>query len=290
MPAPVPDWLGELVRAADAALPAEIARFTPPADGGRAAAVLLLFGSGPAGPDVLLIERSATLRRHAGQPAFPGGAVDPTDRDPADTALREAAEEVGLDRAGVEVVAPLPDLYLAVTDYLITPVVAWWHTRGPVGVADPREVARVEAVPIAELADPANRCHVRHPSGYLSVAFTVRGMTVWGFTAILLDRVLALGGWARPWDHDDIRELPRRPDEQPTAGHPGPPGRLEPVGDPADDPVAPYEPDPSGDPLSAPPAAGVPPSPAPGPPAGGPGTGDGGAGAVRPRPPGTVGE
>jgi 8-oxo-dGTP pyrophosphatase MutT (NUDIX family) len=235
--AAVPDWLHGLVRAAGSALPAEIARFAPPAEGGRAAAVLLLFGTGPDGPDVLLIERSAELRQHAGQPAFPGGAVDEADAGPADTALREAAEEVGLDRSGVEVVALLPDLYLAVTDFVITPVVGWWHTRGPVGVADPREVARVEAVPIAELADPANRCYIRHPSGYLSVAFAVRGMTVWGFTAILLDRVLALGGWSRDWDRTDIRELPRRAPSAAPA--------------PADDTVAPYEPEPSADPVAA---------------------------------------
>jgi 8-oxo-dGTP pyrophosphatase MutT (NUDIX family) len=285
-PAAVPGWLRGLVLATSSVLPAEVARFAPPAEGGRAAAVLLLFGVGPDGPDVLLIERSAALRRHAGQPAFPGGAVDPDDRGPADTALREAAEEVGLDRSGVEVVALLPDLYLAVTDYLITPVVGWWHTRGPVGVADPREVARVEAVPIAELADPANRCYVRHPSGYLSVAFTVRGMTVWGFTAILLDRVLTLGGWDRPWDRSDIRELPRR--AQAAGGPTGPP-------EPADDPVAPYEPDPSGDPVAAPAAPG-----AAGAGAGAGGAADGGAagadggggaggGAAGAVPPGTVG-
>jgi 8-oxo-dGTP pyrophosphatase MutT (NUDIX family) len=246
--AAVPDWLRRLVRAASSVPAAEVARFAPPEEGGRAAAVLLLFGVGPDGPDVLLIQRSAALRQHAGQPAFPGGAVDPDDRGPADTALREAAEEVGLDRSGVEVVALLPDLYLAVTDYVITPVVGWWHTRGPVGVADPREVARVEAVSIAELADPANRCHIRHPSGYLSIAFTVRGMTVWGFTGILLDRMLTLGGWARPWDRTDIRELPQL---APPAAAPEPPTQ------PADDTVGPYEPDPSGDPVAA---------PAPGPP------------------------
>jgi 8-oxo-dGTP pyrophosphatase MutT (NUDIX family) len=244
IPAPVPDWLRELVRAASAVLPAEIARFTSNQQGGRAAAVLLLFGAGPDGPDVLLIERAATLRQHAGQPAFPGGAVDPGDRGAAGTALREAAEEVGLDPAGVEVVALLPDLYLAVTDFQITPVVGWWHTRGPVGVADPREVARVEAVPLGELADPANRCHVQHPSGYLSLAFAVRGMIVWGFTAILLDAMLTLGGWARPWDRGDVRELPR-----PAPATSGPA---------AEDTVAPYEPEPSGDPITAPAPAGRP--------------------------------
>jgi 8-oxo-dGTP pyrophosphatase MutT (NUDIX family) len=285
--AAAPEWLRGLVLGASSVLPAEIARFAPPAEGGQAAAVLLLFGAGPDGPDVLLIERSAALRRHAGQPAFPGGAVDPGDRGAADTALREAAEEVGLDPSGVEVVALLPDLYLSVTDYVITPVVGWWHTRSPVGVADPREVARVEAVPIADLTDPANRCYIRHPAGYLSVAFTVRDMTVWGFTAILLDRVLTLGGLTRPWDQTDIRDLPRRVPAPDAAG--SPPG-------PADDTVAPYEPDPSGDPVAAPAPAGASGASAGSGSAGSGSAGSGGAvgGGAEPRakragPPGTVG-
>jgi 8-oxo-dGTP pyrophosphatase MutT (NUDIX family) len=237
----LPDWLRQLVAAARRVSPAELSRYAPTDGAGRASAVLLLFGAGPAGPDVLLIQRSATLRRHAGQPAFPGGAVDPTDQGPADTALREAAEETGLSRSGVTVVAQLPELYLAVTDFAVTPVIGWWHARSPVGVVDPAEVARVEAVPIAELVEPANRWRVRAPSGHLTPAFGVRGMTVWGFTALLLDQVLELAGWAGPWDRDDIRPL---------AGlaHAGQPGSEPAPTAPEEDPVAPYEPDPSGEP------------------------------------------
>ena len=164
--------------------------------------MLILLADGPAGPEVLLIQRAEQLRKHAGQPAFPGGAADPEDGGPEDTALREAAEEVGLDRAGVRVVALLPELYVAPSGFAVTPVLAWWHAPHPVGVVDPAEVARVERVPVAELVDPANRCRVRHPSGYVGPAFTVRGMIVWGFTGAVLDRLLELAGWARPWDPD----------------------------------------------------------------------------------------
>ena len=180
----------------------------PPSTGGRRSAVLILFGEGPDGADLLLIERSAGLRKHAGQPAFPGGAADPDDDGPVGTALRESAEEVGLDPSGVRVVALLPELFLPPTRFLVTPVLAWWHTPAPVGVVDPGEVARVERVPIAELVDPANRCRVRGPSGYAGPAFLVRDMLVWGFTAAVLDRILELGGWARPWDTEDVRDLP----------------------------------------------------------------------------------
>jgi len=244
----VPAWLRPLVDAAGAPLPEDMARFAPPPRGGRESAALLLFGEGPDGPDVLLIERADTLRSHAGQPAFPGGAADPTDRGPADTALREAEEEVGLDRAGVEVVALLPPLYLEPTGFVVTPVVGWWRDRTPVGVVDTSEVARVEPVPIAELVDPANRCRISHPSGHVGAAFTVRGMVVWGFTAGLLDRVLELGGWAVPWDPNVIRELPRRKLDLASRGVPAG-WRMPPPSDhdrDEDDPVGPYEPDPTG--------------------------------------------
>lgn len=192
-----PDWLRELARrmAADERL----ARSAPP-DGRRESAVLLLFGPGASGPDVLLIERAATLREHAGQPAFPGGRVDPEDAGPIDTALREAAEEVGLDPAGVEVVGELPPLHIPVSGYAVVPVVAWWRRPTEVRAVDTAEVAAVLRVPLAELAEPANRRHVRHPSGRVGPAFDVRGLLVWGFTAGVLDRVLELGGWSRPWD------------------------------------------------------------------------------------------
>jgi 8-oxo-dGTP pyrophosphatase MutT (NUDIX family) len=229
---PLPGWLEPLVRAAATAASGDFLRYgpdTPPA-GGRRSAVLILLADGPAGPEVLLIQRAEQLRKHAGQPAFPGGAADPDDRGPEGTALREAAEEVGLDPAGVRVVALLPELYLAPTGFVVTPVLAWWHTPHEVGVVDPGEVARVERVPVAELTDPANRCRVRHPSGYTGPAFAVRGMVVWGFTGAVLDRLLELAGWDRPWDLDDVRDLPQRaldlssrgvpPDFRPAAAEP----------------------------------------------------------------------
>ena len=229
----LPAWLGPLAAAAGSASAADFLRVgapPAPAAGGRRSAVLILFGEGPAGPDLLLIERSAGLRKHAGQPAFPGGAMDPGDDGPEGTALRESAEEVGLDPAGVRVVALLPELFLPPTGFLVTPVLAWWHRPARVGVVDPAEVARVERVPVAELVDPANRCRVRGPSGYAGPAFTVRGMVVWGFTAAVLDRVLELAGWARPWDPDDIRDLPERALDLARRGVP--PGYLGPRGGP----------------------------------------------------------
>jgi 8-oxo-dGTP pyrophosphatase MutT (NUDIX family) len=202
---PVPAWLRELAQTAGRMEvdPAVL----PPASGGRPSAVLVLFAQGADGPDLLLIQRSEGLRLHAGQPAFPGGAIDAADSGPVAAALREAAEEVGLDPGGVEVVGTLPELFIERTGFRVVPVLAWWRRPCAVAPVDPREVAAVEQVAVAELAEPAARLMVRGPNGRLSPAFRVRGMLIWGFTAILVDRLLAVGGWERPWDAAAVTDL-----------------------------------------------------------------------------------
>jgi 8-oxo-dGTP pyrophosphatase MutT (NUDIX family) len=208
---PVPDWLRKL---ADAAGQMEInPLIQPPAHGGRASAVLVLFGTGPGGPggpddpDLLFIQRSADLRLHAGQPAFPGGAIDAADGGPVAAALREAAEEVGVDPDGVDVVGTLPELFIPRTGFRVVPVLAWWRQPCAVAPVDLAEVAAVERVSVSELADPATRVMVKGPGGFLSPAFRVKGMLIWGFTAVLVDRLLALAGWERPWDTAKVIDL-----------------------------------------------------------------------------------
>lgn len=174
----------------------------------RRSAVLILFAEGSQGPDVLLIERSAHLRSHAGQPAFPGGGIDATDDGPVAAALREAEEETGLDPQGVEVVAVFDDLWVPPSGNVVTPVLAWWHSPSDVSPADTYEVAAVARVPIVDLADPANRVQVRTPTGRLGPAFEVADMFVWGFTAGVLSRLLSVGGWEQPWNTDRIVDLP----------------------------------------------------------------------------------
>jgi 8-oxo-dGTP pyrophosphatase MutT (NUDIX family) len=223
-------------------------------------------GGGGAGeaspaPDVLVLQRAATLRNHAGQPAFPGGAADPGDADAAATALREAWEEVGLDPASVTVLAELPKLWIAVSDFVVTPVLAWWHAPHEVHPRDPGEVARVARLPIAELVDPRNRVRVRHPSGWVGPAFQVREMLVWGFTAGVLSALLEMGGWARPWAHGPLVDLP------PSGADPAPdaaadtPASGTPAGAPRDAPRAGRDPGPRG---TVTPAPGVEPGDEPG--------------------------
>lgn len=203
----LPTWLLPVVDMARTIDVAEITTFLPPAGSGRHSAVLVLFGESPDGPDLLLIERAAVMRAHAGQPAFPGGAVDPGDIDAVDAALREAHEETALIRSGVVPFGQLPDLFLPVSDFVVTPVLAWWREPCEVHAAAPLEVASVHRVPVAEFIAPANRCRVRHPSGYIGVGFEVRGLLVWGFTAGIISAVLNSAGWGVAWDHERFVEL-----------------------------------------------------------------------------------
>jgi 8-oxo-dGTP pyrophosphatase MutT (NUDIX family) len=200
----VPAWLRELAAAAKTM---EIPLLTAPPDGsGKPSAVLILFADGPGGPDLLFIQRSQELRLHAGQPAFPGGSID-AGEGPVEAALREAAEEVGVDPDGVEVVGTLPELYIPRTGFRVVPVLGWWRQPSAVAPVDAGEVAAVERVGVAELADPAVRLMVRVPDGRTTPAFRVRGMLIWGFTAGLVDRLLALAGWEKPWDQARVMDL-----------------------------------------------------------------------------------
>lgn len=206
----VPDWLAPLARLAETIRAEDFQAILPPTGGGgRASAVLLLFWRDAArGIQILLIERSAKMRSHAGQPAFPGGAIDPGDSGPAAAALRETVEETGLDPGGVEVFGSLPDLFIPVSNYRVTPVLAWWRELSPVHAVDAAEVAAVHAVALADLLEPENRLRVRHaPSGRVMPGFAVNGMLVWGFTAGVLDHLIRLAGWEVPWSREKVVDL-----------------------------------------------------------------------------------
>jgi 8-oxo-dGTP pyrophosphatase MutT (NUDIX family) len=204
-----PDWLEELVRASERIEPRQLSDFLPPTDGSaRHAAVLMLFGEGPDGPDVLLTERSHDMRSHAAQVSFPGGASDPEDLGPEHTALREAEEETGVDPDGVDVVGRLPDLFVPVGNFAVTPVLAWWREPSEISVVDPAEVHSVHRVPVADLLDPANRYTLKHPSGFVGPAFVLDELFVWGFTGGIISRLFAFVGWEKPWDRERFTELP----------------------------------------------------------------------------------
>ena len=181
----------------------------------RDAAVLVLF-SGPADAatlseaDLLVTVRASTLRHHAGQAAFPGGAADPGDTGPVYTALREANEETGLDAGRLQPLATLERMFIPPSGFHVVPVLAYSPDPGPVAVVDESETAVVARVPVRAFVNPENRIMVyrkentRRSAG---PAFLLNEMLVWGFTGQVVSAMLDVAGWAQPWNTDDIREV-----------------------------------------------------------------------------------
>lgn len=187
--------------------------------GSRDAAVLVLFsgphaepepGAVPRDADLLLTVRAGTLRHHAGQAAFPGGAADPGDAGPVHTALREAREETGLDPERLKPLATLERMFIPPSGFHVVPVLAYSPDPGPVTVVDESETAVVARVPLRAFVNPANRLMVHRTEGearYAGPAFLLNEMLVWGFTGHVISAMLDVAGWAQPWDADNVRGL-----------------------------------------------------------------------------------
>jgi 8-oxo-dGTP pyrophosphatase MutT (NUDIX family) len=189
----------------------DLTRFMVPRDADpRRSAVLMLFGEGPAGPDLVLTERAHHMRSHPGQVSFPGGAIDPGE-SAVETALREAEEETGLDPAGVQVFAELPELWLPPSNFAVTPVLAWWREPSPVSARSPDEVHEVYRVPVSELLDPTHRIVVAGPSGWRSPGFLIgpdHDVILWGFTGGIIARLFEFLGWIEDLPDAPEREIP----------------------------------------------------------------------------------
>lgn len=185
----------------------------------REAAVLVLFSGPESGPadggvpddaDLLLTVRASSLRHHAGQAAFPGGASDPDDSGPVATALREANEETGIDITRLHPLATLEKTFIAPSQFHVVPVLAYSPDPGPVAVVNEAETAIVSRVPVRAFINPQNRLMVyRGDLGnrWAGPAFLLNQMLVWGFTGQVISAVLDVAGWAKPWDSNDVREL-----------------------------------------------------------------------------------
>ncbi|MGB3024767.1 CoA pyrophosphatase [Paradevosia shaoguanensis] len=162
-----------------------------------AAAVLISLIHRPEGLTVLYTERSADLRSHSGQVAFPGGKIDPTDTGPAAAALREAFEEVGMLASDARILGFMPHYYTG-SNYLITPVVAEVHPSG-LFVPNPSEVDSLFEVPLAKLASEVayGTFRVRrNGQEHSTLQIEHEGHRIWGITANLTRRFrdLALTG------------------------------------------------------------------------------------------------
>ena len=209
--AELPSWLQEVAAAARTIEGEHLTRFLPP-DGSdpRRGAVLMLFGEGPDGPDLLLTERAHDMRSHPGQVSFPGGTIDPGETH-VEAALREAHEEIGVDPAGVVVFGELPELWLPPSNFAVTPVLGWWREPHPVRIASPEEVHDIHRVTLEELFAPEHRILVRHPGGWTGPGFLIgdqKDVIVWGFTGGIITRFFDYLGWLPPVTDPPVHDLP----------------------------------------------------------------------------------
>lgn len=170
-----------------------------PGDSYRRAAVMALFY--PAEDQVLkliyIVRTSHDPRdRHAGQIAFPGGSVDPTDVDLTATALREVEEEIGVQAEQVSVLGELTDLYIPVSNFLVTPFIGYTPKR-PDYTLQESEVARLLELPFEDfLATEARQQTTIKLSNGMELkhvpCWVVQDNTIWGATSMITAEIVAL--------------------------------------------------------------------------------------------------
>jgi 8-oxo-dGTP pyrophosphatase MutT (NUDIX family) len=151
------------------------------------AAVLVPLVEREAGLTVLLTQRAATLKDHAGQISFPGGRIEPTDQDAWHAALREAHEEIGLSESFVEFAGYLPDHWVG-TGFRVTPAVGFVSPRYQLRIAE-AEVHDVFEVPLDFILDAANHKSRMRQMGDVTLEvydIPYGGRNIWGATAGML--------------------------------------------------------------------------------------------------------
>ena len=167
-----------------------------PAHRPRQAGVLLLLYAAEEKGELWLVltRRTDSVADHKGQISLPGGAVEPEDRSTADTALREACEEIGICGESIRLLGSLTPVYIAPSDFCIEPYVAYLPFQ-PVFEAQADEVAEVLEVPISHFMGDVNK-YVEDWLFYdppMRVPyFNVFGHKVWGATAMVLAEFAAL--------------------------------------------------------------------------------------------------
>ena len=171
------------------------AALAPGAEAARAAGVLAPLYAVAGRPHLLFTVRSRDLSRHKGEISFPGGSRDPGDHSLGQTALREAREEIGLDPAGVQLVGPLPPVFAAVSNFVITPFIGWLGEGVPTLTPNPAEVAEVIYAPLAALAEPDiyhSELWQRFGTAHLVLFYDFGAYRIWGATARMLHSLIEL--------------------------------------------------------------------------------------------------
>ena len=171
-------------------------RLNPTATARPAAVLVLLFADADGDARLVLTERFSYDGHHSGEVSFPGGKAEPGDPDAAATALREATEEIGLDpvAARVRVVGRLDEVFIPVSDFRITPILALAE-RLPVLAAHPGEVARILTPAVDAFLADAPIEMVERTIGDWPIrygGFRIEGLHVWGATARILGQLGAI--------------------------------------------------------------------------------------------------
>ncbi len=192
-----PDELIPVLAGTDGPRPRPRPDWAVPPGAARPAAVLIVLYPDPSGEaHLILTERAHRGGDHSGEVSFPGGRVEPSDTDLIAAALREAAEEVGLDPAecGLRVLGQLPTQWIPVSNYTVAPIMAV-AARRPAMRPQPSEVAAILDAPVRAFLPGAPLLAVERELRGFHVryaAYPVAGLAVWGMTAKILG---GLGAW-----------------------------------------------------------------------------------------------
>ena len=164
-------------------------------DDAKKSAVLALFYPSDGKINLVFIKRAEYPGVHSGQISFPGGGWEERDKDLVDTALREAEEEIGVDRNDVTAIGKLTDLFIPPSNFLVTPVVGFIPEQ-PHFKPDPDEVDQILEIPMDELLDDSNIMEKEitiFPEVTLKVpCYYIDGSVIWGATAMILSELIEL--------------------------------------------------------------------------------------------------
>jgi 8-oxo-dGTP pyrophosphatase MutT (NUDIX family) len=156
------------------------------------AGVLLLLFPDKGKLNTVFIRRPSFMKNHAGQIAFPGGQFEPNDKDIVETALREAAEEIGINSGQVEIIGRLSALYVKVSNFCILPLIGW-NPIIPSFRFDTNEVTGIHIIPVDDLLNPGTiqNQKVDTSHGFSEFpGYLVDDVFIWGATAMILSEFI----------------------------------------------------------------------------------------------------